>query len=63
MRTHENYAGHLILSEPSSTGVSELLVLTELKTTSTNDLLTVDVMHDILERIWEYDLGLLGISD
>ena len=59
MRTNENYTEHLILSEPSSTWVSELSVLTELKTTFTIDLLTVDVMYDILEGIWEYDLGLL----
>ena len=53
MRTKENYMEHLIKREPSGTGICGLSVLNDFKSASAIDVMTVHVMQDILEGIWE----------
>lgn len=43
----------------SETGVARQSVLSKIKFSTAIDLLTVDVMHDILKGTCEYDLGLI----
>ncbi|CAD6224838.1 GSCOCG00005578001-RA-CDS, partial [Cotesia congregata] len=60
LRSEEIYKVDLEKNEPSETGIAGPSVFeTHLKTASTIDLMTVDVMHDLLEGICEYDFGLI----
>ncbi|XP_018376743.1 PREDICTED: uncharacterized protein LOC108769975 [Trachymyrmex cornetzi] len=59
LRTEENYLQLLTMNQPSLTGIAGPSVLSKLTSSSTINLITVDIMHDILEGICEYDLGLL----
>ncbi|XP_044578609.1 uncharacterized protein LOC123261159 [Cotesia glomerata] len=59
LRTDENYKNDLLKNNPAETGITRPSVLSDIKSSNTIDLLTVDVMHDILEGILEYDLGLI----
>ncbi|XP_066596595.1 uncharacterized protein [Prorops nasuta] len=58
-RTVENYSEHLALNNPKVTGISGSSVICGLQSSSTIDLLTVDVMHDILEGCCQYDFGVI----
>ncbi|CAD6226293.1 GSCOCG00011867001-RA-CDS, partial [Cotesia congregata] len=56
LRSEEIYKVDLEKNELSETGIAGPSVFeTHLKTASTIDLMTVDVMHDLLEGICEYD--------
>lgn len=59
LRTDENYKNDLLKSNPAETGIARPSVLSDIKSSTTIDLLIVDVMHDILEGILEYDFGLI----
>ena len=59
MRTTENYELDLAKKNPKETGVSGPSVLRNLPSVSTIDLLTIDPMHDMMEGIYCYDLGLI----
>ena len=58
LRTYESLEDHVLLSDPSSTGVFGPSALAD-ASSSTLDLLSVDLMHDLLEGVNEYDLGLI----
>ena len=49
----------LPMSEKSQTGIARMSVLSQLKSASMINFLTVDIMHDIYEGVREYDWGLL----
>ena len=57
MRTFENYEKDIAKNKSSKTGISGPSALSELQSISTKDLVAVDVMHDILEGIFKYDMG------
>lgn len=59
MRTTENYFEDYLAHSVSHTGIRELSVFHDLKNVSVFDLLTVDILHDIAEGVWEYDAGLI----
>ncbi|XP_057335120.1 uncharacterized protein LOC130673922 [Microplitis mediator] len=59
LRTSETYHQDLMKNKPSETGIARQSVLSKIESSTAIDLLTVDVMHDILEGTAEYDLGLI----
>ena len=58
LRTHESLEDHVLRSDLSSTGVFGPSALAD-ASSSTFDLLSVDLMHDSLKGGTEYDLGLI----
>lgn len=57
LRNEASHAQHLAQCAPKHTGVAGVSSLTGLKSATTLELCTVDPMHDILEGVWQYDIG------
>lgn len=58
MRTEETYNDSLKAIKCSETGIAGLSVVSDIKSTTTLELLVVDLWHDLLEGDCQYDLGL-----
>lgn len=59
LRNEQSYERDLIEDAPRKTGVVKQSAISDLKYSSTLELMAVDAAHDILEGVLEYDLGLV----
>jgi len=59
MRNKINYASDLLLNYLSSTGIKERCVWNDLISFTVTDNFSVDIMHDMLEGVCKFDIGLI----
>lgn len=59
MRNKINYASDLLLNDLSYTGIKERCVWNDLISFTVTDNFSVDIMHDMLEGVCKFDIGLI----
>ena len=57
LRDEQSYKRDLLADNPTATGVVKQSAISDLKSSSTLELMCVDPAHDILEGVLEYDIG------
>jgi len=59
MRNKVNYASDLLINDLSYTGIKECCVWNDLVSFTVTDNFCVDIMHDMLEGVCKFDIGLI----
>jgi len=59
MRNKINYASDLLLNDLSYTGIKERCVWNDLISFTVTDNFSVDIMHDMLEGVCKFEIGLI----
>jgi hypothetical protein len=59
MRNKINYASDLLVNDLSYTGIKERCVWNDLISFTVTENFSVDIMHDILEGVCKFDIGLI----
>jgi len=59
LRNSFNYDNDVIINNASETGIKEKCVWNDLNSFWATENYSVDIMHDMLEGVCKYDLGLI----
>lgn len=59
IRTEKDYESDLLRNDTVSTGIKQKCIWNELKSFSITDNISLDIMHDILEGVADYDMAFI----